>query len=172
MSLGAIEEIEGRFLSTSAVVQGEVALGVGTNIWHHAVIRGDVAPITVGTRANIQDATIVHCRTGVPATIGDEVVMGHHVVFHGTSVGPRTLIGIGAIVLDDCRIGRECLIAAGTVLAPGTVVPDGTMVMGTPGKVIREAKPAERALAAEIAARYLDLARRHASGHFRQFGSV
>ena len=171
MNLGAIREIDGCFVSASAVVLGEVVLGEGTNIWHHVVIRGDVAPITVGARVNIQDATIVHCRTGVPATIGDEVVMGHRVVFHGRSVGPQTLIGIGAIVLDDCRIGQECLIAAGAVLAPGTVVPDGTVVMGTPGKVVREAKSAERVLAAEIAARYLDLARRHAAGQFRPFGS-
>jgi carbonic anhydrase/acetyltransferase-like protein (isoleucine patch superfamily) len=170
MGFGAIQEIDGRFLSTSAMVQGEVSLGEGTNVWHHAVIRGDVAPITVGTRANIQDATVIHCRAGVPATIGDEVVMGHRVVFHGRSAGPRTLIGIGAIVLDDCRIGQECLIAAGTVLVPGTTVPDGMMVMGTPGKVIREATPAERALAAEIAARYFELARRHAAGEFRPFG--
>jgi carbonic anhydrase/acetyltransferase-like protein (isoleucine patch superfamily) len=58
------------------------------------------------------------------------------------------------------------------VLVPGTVVPGGTMMMGAPGKVLREAKPAERALAADTSVRYLDLARRHAAGEFRpSFGA-
>jgi carbonic anhydrase/acetyltransferase-like protein (isoleucine patch superfamily) len=96
--------------------------------------------------------------------------MGHRAVFHGKSVGPGTLIGIGAIVLDDCEIGRDCLVSAGAVLSPGTCVSDGKVVMGVPGKVVREVRPAERAMIAEIVAGYLELARRHAAGEFAPYG--
>ena len=69
MPTGIMREIDGRYLADSAIVQGRVTLGAGCNVWHHAVIRGDVAPITLGRRVNIQDAVIVHSRTGVPSAI-------------------------------------------------------------------------------------------------------
>lgn len=166
MGIVRIGEVNGRYLSTTAIVQGDVTLGVGCNVWHHAVIRGDVAAITLGERVNVQDAAIIHCRHTIPAEIGDDVVIGHRAVVHCRRVGPRCLIGIGAIVLDDCEIGADCVIAAGSVVPPGSIVPDGRVVMGVPGRDVRAIRPAERALAADIVVRYVELARRHLAGGF------
>ena len=46
-------------------------------------------------------------------------------------------IGIGAIVLDGARIGRESLVAAGSLVTPGTLIPERSMVMGSPARVRR-----------------------------------
>jgi len=154
------------FLAETAVVVGDVVLGPDCSVWHHCVVRGDVAPIRVGARVNIQDGAVLHCNHGVPLEIADEVSMGHHAVVHCRRVGRGTLVGTRATVLDDCEIGQECLIAAGAVVPPGTVVPDGMVVMGVPGRVIRPVSDRERAYLRRVVEVYLDLARRHAEGGF------
>ena len=56
---------EGAFLAETAAVIGDVALGPGSSIWYGSVLRGDVAPIRVGARSNIQDLSMVHGTTVV-----------------------------------------------------------------------------------------------------------
>ncbi|GMV98074.1 MAG: gamma carbonic anhydrase family protein [Phycisphaerae bacterium] len=156
----------------SAVIVGDVTLGEDSNVWHHCLIRGDVAPIRLGRRVNVQDGSVLHCKLGVALEIADDVAIGHHAVVHCKRIGPHSLIGIRATVLDDCEIGEDCLIAAGAVLVPGTVVPAGSVVMGMPGRVIRPIRDAERAYIRRIIAGYLELSRRHAAGEFKPYPGV
>ena len=157
------------FLAESAVVQGDVTLSAGVNIWHQCVVRGDVAPIRLGERVNVQDSTVLHCRSAVPLELAADVAIGHQAVVHCKSVGSRTLIGIRAVVLDDCEIGENCLIAAGALLPPGTVVPNGSVVMGIPGKVVRKIRAAEEEYVDRVIKTYLELARAHAGGRFPDY---
>ncbi len=133
---------------------------------HHVMIRGDIAPIRLGARVNVQDGSILHTRYGVPLDIADDVGIGHRAVVHCRSVGSRTLIGTGAIVLDDCEIGSHCLIAAGALLTPRTRVPDGSVVMGMPGKVVRATSPTDLEAIDHVINSYLRLARLYAAGEF------
>jgi carbonic anhydrase/acetyltransferase-like protein (isoleucine patch superfamily) len=75
------------FLASTAIVTGDVRLSPGVNVWFGAVVRGDVAPITLGENVNLQDGVIVHCDNGVPNVIGPGVVAGHAAVLHGRRVG-------------------------------------------------------------------------------------
>jgi carbonic anhydrase/acetyltransferase-like protein (isoleucine patch superfamily) len=154
------------YLAPTAYVGGDVTLGDGCTVMHHVVIRGDVSPIRVGARCNIQDGTILHTNRGVPLDIEDDVSIGHRAVVHCRRVGAGSLIGIGTIVLDDCEIGRGCLIAAGAVVPPRTLVPDGKLVMGIPGRNMRDVNDAERLYFQEITASYLHLGRLHAAGQY------
>ena len=160
------------YIASSAVVVGDVTLGCDASVWPCAVIRGDVAPIRVSARVNVQDGAILHCAHDVPLEIADDVVIAHHTVVHCRSVGSFSLIGSGAIILDDCRIGEDCLIAAGSLLPPRTIVPPGSLVMGSPGKVVRPIRDSERAYIRRALDYYLDLARRHISGEFPPFGAA
>jgi len=54
------------------------------------------------------------------------------------------LIGIGAVVLDGAKVGRQCVVGANALVTPGTEIPDGSMVFGSPGKVVRALAPKER----------------------------
>lgn len=154
------------YIAPTAVVCGEVTLSRGVNIWFGAVVRGDVAPITLGENVNLQDGVIVHCDFGVPIILESNVVVGHAAVVHGVRVGANVLVGIGARLLSGTDIGEGCVIAAGAVVPPGMVVPPRSMVMGVPGKVVRAVTDAEFENTRKISERYREMARKHAAGEY------
>ena len=126
------------YIDQSAQVIGDVHIGAESSVWMNVVVRGDVNYIRIGARTNVQDGTIVHVmRDTHPTVIGDDVTIGHGAVVHGCTIEDRCLIGMGAVLLNGCRIGSGSIIAAGSVLPEGTVVPPGSMVMGVPAKVRR-----------------------------------
>lgn len=158
--------IQDYYVAASAAVMGDVIFGPGANVWYGCVLRGDLARITLGPRANLQDGVIVHTDTDEPQTIGEGVVVGHAAVLHGRSVGAETLVGIGARLLTRCEVGEQCVIAAGSVVTEGARIPPRSVVMGVPGRVVREVRPEELERTRRIAAHYLELAGRHARGAF------
>lgn len=127
------------FVARGAHIIGDVHIGEHSSIWFNCVLRGDCYYIRIGEKTNIQDGTVIHVTQGrFPTTIGDCVTVGHSAVLHGCTVKDRSLIGIGAIVLDDVVVGEESFIAAGSLVTPGTVIPPRSMVMGSPAKVRRQ----------------------------------
>lgn len=154
------------FIASTAYVGGDVHLGDEVTVMHHVVIRGDIAPIRIGNRVNVQDGSILHTPHGEALEIGDDVAIGHRAVVHCAAIGARSLIGIGSILLDECHIGSRCIIAAGSVLPPGSVVPDDTVIMGIPGKPIRRTTKEDMAVIDHVVCSYIDLGRRHAVGGF------
>ena len=154
-----MERVDRHYQATDAVICGDVTIGTDVSFWFQTVARGDVAPITIGDRTNIQEHCVLHCDTGKPLVIGQDVTIGHGAIVHCSKVGDRCLIGMKAVLLGDCVIGNDCVIAAGAVLSPGTVVPDGMVAMGIPAKVVRPIKDAERHFVRENGAHYIELAR-------------
>ncbi len=163
-----IQPVLGRdvYIAPTAYVGGDVVLGDQVAVMCQAVIRGDIAPIRVGARTNIQDGVVLHTDDGTPLDIADEVSIGHRAVVHCRRIGPRTLIGIGAILLDDCVIGSHCIVAAGTVLAPGTTVPDGSVVMGVPSRIVREVGERDMKAIDRAVHNYVRIGHLHAEGRY------
>jgi len=160
------------YVAPTAYVGGDVTLGDDTTVMHHVTIRGDVSAIRIGRRCNVQDGTVIHTKPGVPLEIADNVSIGHRAVVHCRRVGPGTLIGIGAIVLDDAEIGAGCIIAAGALIPPGTHIPEGNGVGGIPGRVARDVTPTDREYLTFVNERYRDLSQRHAAGEFPNIAST
>lgn len=131
------------FIAQGAVVCGDVKFGNNVSVWYNAVIRGDMAPITIGDNSNVQECSVLHVSENMPLTIGKGVTVGHGAILHSCTIGDNSLIGMGAIVLDGAKIGKNCIIAAGALITGGTEIPDGSLVMGSPGKVRREMTDAE-----------------------------
>ena len=154
------------YIAPTAFVGGDVVIGNQVTVMHQVVIRGDIAPIRIGARVNIQDGAVLHTANGVPLEVGDEVSVGHGAILHGRRVGSQTLIGIGAILLDGCEVGSRCIIGAGTLVPPNMIVPDGSVVMGVPGKVVRQVDDRDLARIDEAVESYLNLGRLHAAGRF------
>lgn len=147
------------FVEQSAQVIGDVEMGEGSSIWFNTVVRGDVQPIRIGRRTNIQDLSMVHVHhDNHPTTIGDDVTVGHHVVLHGCTVGHRVLVGMGAVLMDGVEVGDDCIIAAGALLTPGTRIPAGTLAIGSPAKPKRPLTPDEREWLTRSAANYVGYA--------------
>jgi carbonic anhydrase/acetyltransferase-like protein (isoleucine patch superfamily) len=159
---------DGSFRCHNSTVVGAVNAGEHSTFWFGAVVRGDVAPITIGKRTNVQDNAVIHCDSGIPNIIGDDVTIGHGAIVHGQSVGDGSLIGMGATVLGHSVIGRRCLIAAGAVVPPGLVVPDEMVVMGVPGKIVRPVKPKEFEYMKWLSGHYVELAEKYLRGEFEE----
>ena len=156
----------GAFLAHNSTITGDVTLGAESSVWVGAVIRGDVAPVIIGERVNVQDGAVVHCDTGAANTIEDDVTIGHRAVVHGERVGRGTLVGIGAVLLGRTDVGAECLIAAGAVVPPGLKVPDRSLVMGVPGRIVRTVDEKEIEYLRWLSRRYVELVRKYQAGDF------
>jgi carbonic anhydrase/acetyltransferase-like protein (isoleucine patch superfamily) len=161
-----MRQIKDFYVAPDAVVTGDVVLAAGANIWFKTVIRGDLARITLGPKANIQDACVIHTDYNEPQDIGAGVVVGHGVILHGRSIGRDTLVGMGAILLSGSEIGDECLIAAGALIPERKRFPARSLIMGTPGKVVREVTDEDLMRTKYIATHYWEMAQRYASGSF------
>jgi carbonic anhydrase/acetyltransferase-like protein (isoleucine patch superfamily) len=157
---------DGSLRAHNATIVGDVTAGELSSFWFNAVVRGDVAPVKIGRRTNVQDGAVIHCDTGVTNEIGEDVVIGHNAIVHGQAVGDGSLIGMGATVLSRVVIGRECLIAAGAVAPPDLIVPDRMVVMGVPGKIVRPVKDQELEYMRWLRGHYVELAEKYVSGTF------
>jgi carbonic anhydrase/acetyltransferase-like protein (isoleucine patch superfamily) len=155
----------GAWVADSAQVIGNVELAENANVWFGTVIRGDnPEPIRIGRGSNVQDGCVLHSDPGKPLTLGDNVSIGHQVMLHGCTVGDGSLIGIGAIVLNNARIGKNCLVGAGSLVTEGKEFPDGSMILGSPAKVVRELGAEQIAGLHHIAVHYVDNAKKFKNG--------
>jgi carbonic anhydrase/acetyltransferase-like protein (isoleucine patch superfamily) len=127
------------YVHPDATVIGRVKIGPESSVWPGVVMRGDDNDIVIGAQTSIQDGTIVHLTTDLSNTIvGDRVTVGHNATLHGCIVSDETIVGMGSILLDNCKIGRHVIIGAGTVIPMKKEIPDGVLVMGNPFKIVRD----------------------------------
>lgn len=145
---------------------GDVRLAPGASLWFGVVARGDDATIRVGENTNVQDQSLLHADPGEPLEIADHVTIGHGALVHCRRIGPRTLIGMGAVLLAGAEIGADCVIAAGALVLERARIPDGSVVVGIPGRVVKQVPPDRAGEATRHALHYRDLARAHAAGGF------
>lgn len=167
---GLVRAYEGRlpaferdvFVADGASVVGDVVIGEGSSVWYGTVLRGDVMPIRVGRRTNLQDLTAVHGTTDLSSTtLGDEVTVGHRVVLHGCTVHDRVLVGMGSIVLDLAVIEADVVLGAGSLVTPRSRLESGWLYLGSPAKKVRRLNDADRAMIEEGWRAYVDLSTRH-----------
>jgi carbonic anhydrase/acetyltransferase-like protein (isoleucine patch superfamily) len=145
------------YVDISAQIIGQVELGENSSVWMNAVLRGDVHSIRVGANSNVQDCAVLHgMRYKHPVVVGDWVTIGHNATVHGCVIEDACLIGMGAVILNNARIGEGSIIGAGAVITENTVVPANTLWAGVPGKERRKLDPGERESILQYARNYLD----------------
>ena len=149
------------FLAPGAAVIGDVEIGPGSTVWFNVTIRGDVAPVRIGARSNVQDGAVLHVDPGAPCVVGADVTIGHGAIVHGTTVEDGATIGMGAIVLSRSRVGAGAIVAAGALVAEGATVGEGMLAMGVPARERRPVTAEERTRMASGAARYVALGRQY-----------
>ena len=152
------------YIAPGAQVIGRVVLHERASVWFNAVLRGDNDPIHIGADSNVQVGAMIHADPGVPTTIGDGVTIGHHAIVHGASVGDRSLIGMGATLLNRAVIGADCIVGANALVTEGKRFPDGSLIVGSPARLARALTEAEIAGLRLSAATYVANARRYAAG--------
>ncbi len=144
MAVYALGDVEPEIDTTAyvhplAVVIGAVELGRFATVWPHAVLRGDDGFIRIGARSNVQDGAVIHCTPSHPTIVGEDCTIGHLAHLEGCTVYDRSLVGTGAVVLHDARIGPHALIGANATVPGGLVVPTNAMALGTPARIREDA---------------------------------
>jgi carbonic anhydrase/acetyltransferase-like protein (isoleucine patch superfamily) len=152
---------KGCFIAPNATLIGEVTIEDEASVWFGCVLRGDVAPITIGKRSNIQDGTIIHADEGYPTIIGEDVTAGHGAIIHAATVGDRVLVGMGAVLLSRCTVGSDTIIGARALVTEDTEVPAGVLALGMPAQVKRPLTGEERQGILRSAQHYVERAREY-----------
>jgi carbonic anhydrase/acetyltransferase-like protein (isoleucine patch superfamily) len=155
------------FIAPGARIIGDVEIGPDASVWYNCVLRGDINRIVVGARSNIQDGTIIHveaatgANAGSPALIGEDALVGHMAILHGCVLEDRAFVGMGAIAMDDSRVGGEAMLAAGALLTAGRAIPSCELWAGRPARFTRELSDDERAAMHKQSLHYVENAARH-----------
>lgn len=132
------EVAEDCFIAPGARIIGDVKIGAGSSVWFNVVIRGDVGRVRVGENSNIQDGTVIHVSSGgIDTNIGDDVLIGHMAMVHGTIIENGGFVGFNASTMDNCRIKSEGMLAAGSLLSPGKIIGEQELWVGRPAKFVR-----------------------------------
>lgn len=148
------------YVAPNATVIGDVEIGDDSSIWFGAVLRGDVFPIRVGARTNIQDNAVIHVTGGIAETIiGDDVTIGHLALVHGATVGDRCLIGMGSVLLDGAVVEDESFVAAGALVPPRARIASRSLAVGRPARVARSLSDDDLAQIRAAGALYIEYAR-------------
>lgn len=151
------------FVAPGTHIVGDVEIGAEASIWFNCAIRGDVAPIRIGARSNIQDGSVIHADPGQPTLIGSDVLVGHMALIHGCTIHDRGFVGMGAIVMSGAVIESDGMLAAGAMLTGGKTILSGQLWSGRPAKYVRDLNEEEIAGLREGCAHYHRNAR-----HFRE----
>lgn len=128
------------WLHPTAQLIGNVRIGADVLVCANAVLRadettpdGEVAPVEIGPRSNVQDGAILHALAGTASIVGADCSLAHGCMVHGPcSLGDGCFVGFGAIVFKS-DLGDGVLVSAGAVVQDVTV-PDGRFV--PPGAAI------------------------------------
>ena len=145
------------YVDPSAQLLGDVTLGPHSSVWMNAVLRGDVNSIRVGPQSNVQDCAVLHGQRHLySVTVGELCTVGHNATVHGCVLEDAVLIGIGATVLNNARIGTGSIVAAGALVPEHTVIPPRSLVAGVPARIKRQTTDADLGLILQYARNYLD----------------
>ncbi|MDB5477631.1 MAG: carbonic anhydrase [Alphaproteobacteria bacterium] len=127
------------YLSSTAIVIGDVVIGPESSIWHHVTIRGDVNTIRIGARTNIQDGSVVHVNrvSGGHTVIGNDITIGHMALIHACELQDNSFVGMKACVMDGAVIESFGMLAAGALLTPGKIIRSRELWMGSPARFVR-----------------------------------
>jgi len=147
------------YIAETATIIGDVSIGAESSIWFGAIIRGDVARVTIGQRSNMQDGAIIHGAHDQEVIIGNYVTMGHGAIVHAAVLSDNVMVATRATVLDAAEIGENSIIGAGAIVTPRTIIPPNSLVLGIPGKVVREIGTDQVERIHQAARRYVEIAR-------------
>jgi len=118
-------------------ITGEPEIGEGTWIGAFTLIDGQ-GGLTIGKGVNISTGASILTHTTVKRCVTGRAY--NQVDRKPTVIEDYVFIGVNAVVLMGCTIGHNSIIGAGAVVLEDTVIPPYSLVVGVPGKVIRSIK--------------------------------
>ncbi len=156
------------FVAPGCRIIGDVEIGPDASIWYNCVIRADVNAIRIGARTNIQDGSVVHCDSpkpgqpdGWPTIIGEDVLIGHMAMIHGCTIERAGFVGLGAIVMNGVVIGEQAMVGAGAMVTENKRIGPRELWVGRPARFLRDLPDDALAGMAEGVEHYVENGRSH-----------
>jgi acetyltransferase-like isoleucine patch superfamily enzyme len=122
-----------------AVIRPDVSIGRGVRIHPHVVVESGVrleddvevfAGAYLGKEPKGTGATARTIEYERRVFIGRSTSVGPHaVIFCDVEIGAETLIGDGASIREQCRVGSRCIISRYVTVNYNTRIGDGTRIM-------------------------------------------
>ncbi len=132
-SLGA-----GTWISDSAQVIGDVAIGRDCYIGHGVILRGDYGNIRIGNGTAIEENATVHINPDSLSLIGDRVTIGHGAVVHCRQIEDLAVVGMGAVLSFDVQVGRWAIVGEGCVVPRAMEIPAEKVAAGVPATIVQD----------------------------------
>lgn len=152
---------EDTYISESVDIIGNVRIEENANIWFGTRLRGDMNQIVVGENSNIQENSVVHVDKNCPCIIGRNVTIGHGAIIHGCNISDNVLVGMGAIILNNAKIGKNTIIGAGSLITQEKEFPEGVLILGNPARVVRNLTTEEVESIIRSANNYVNLSKKY-----------
>eukprot|EP01108_Squamamoeba_japonica_P004202 TRINITY_DN3357_c0_g1_i1.p1 TRINITY_DN3357_c0_g1~~TRINITY_DN3357_c0_g1_i1.p1 ORF type:complete len:264 (-),score=150.90 TRINITY_DN3357_c0_g1_i1:23-769(-) len=137
------------FVAPNSVLVGDVKMGAKSAVYYNSVVRGDVAPVTIGANSVIGDECVVHVSSGNivgqrnETVIGDNVLVEAGAILHACTVESGAVVQSGAIVLDGAVVESGAIVGPRALVGAGKRVPAGEYWAGSPAAKVRAVTPAD-----------------------------
>ncbi|MFC6119904.1 carnitine operon protein CaiE [Phytobacter sp. SCO41] len=126
------------YIHPSAVLIGDVIVGVGVYVGPHASLRGDYGRLILEPGSNLQDGCIMHGYCDTDTVVGENGHIGHGAILHGCVIGRDALVGMNSVIMDGAVIGEESIVAAMSFVKAGFIGAARQLLVGSPARFIRD----------------------------------
>ncbi|HMN14826.1 MAG TPA: gamma carbonic anhydrase family protein [Bellilinea sp.] len=141
------------FVATTARLSGTIEAESGVGIFYGCELKAADNAIVIGRNTNVQDNTVIDAEQGT-VVIGRNTTVGHNVLLKVSTIGERSLIGIGSVVEVGTAIDDDVLLAAGSFTEPGQHLERGWLWAGRPARPLKKLDDAKRAMMAATIEQY------------------
>lgn len=152
------------YVSPTAQVIGDVAIGERCYIGHGAILRGDYGSIEVGDESAIEEGVIVHARPDDWTRIGRRVTIGHGAMIHNATIRDEAVIGMRAVISDFSVVGEGAIIGEMGLVRNHQEVPARKVALGIPVKVVGDVDERHGDMTHWAKDLYVDLSARYLAG--------
>ena len=126
------------FIHPLAAVTGDVIIGANVYVGPGAAIRGDWGRIIIEDGCNVQENCTIHMFPGITITLEEGAHIGHGAIIHGANIGRNVLVGMNAVVMDNCSVGEESIVGALAFIKADSSFERRSLIVGNPAKKIKE----------------------------------
>lgn len=136
-------------------------------MWYGAIVKGDLAAISIGANTSIKDRAIIAPSGAGSVSIGNNVLVGQGAVIGAATLKDDAVIGMGATIGDGAVVEAGAYVAPGANVAAGSTVPAGQLFSGT--AVLRAVTKEESVRLAAAKEALTQLGGKHAEEAYKGF---
>ena len=152
------------YVSPTAQIIGDVAIGERCYIGHGAILRGDYGSIQIGDETAIEEGVIIHARPDDWTRIGKRVTVGHGAMVHNATIRDEAVIGMRAVISDFSDVGIGAIIGEMGLVRNGQTIPPHKVAVGVPVKVVGDVEERHSDMTRWAKELYVALAAKYLAG--------